>query len=1156
MSVRSAPLPGRVAATTPESSSHPRTAVYRSLRDGTEVVGADLARAELMKAKTQANSVKDEWHIGPLATVTKLVSELKYDQWSKATFVNASVVVILESVLVLGWHYTESEEVGQTVLSKLHRETEAFHIVMSIAFLIGLPTFFIMDRVMFGTKPFYRASFCWTGSVLLIAFHPTAMGGICMLMPAAMSYRAWKSKEVCKDYSRRLNPLPLIDGLIDRGRNFHERFCAKPMHPEWEFAPLNSTKYDAFSTAPDHSDGEGEDIIESAYEDYLVNKNLPGGDAAYDVTVTMPGRGPPVVATKLCFAKQTDVGALPAGAEGVIYVGSDPTKAWCIRRKKVDKGHGITQDATGAVGASDGGIAAAFRKQIANDAIGKVVVFLVWMTINTLLFIEAFKRTERKIIDLDLGLHIRAAPTAKGMGAVLNFNCSLIAVPVLSQVLRYLHQAKVASVDRNGYVTYGKNIDHYFPIGKNITFHRKIAWFTMLAAAVHTVAHFINYGSAARATYVVFPHLDGVWITGVIIIVCMVVMYAAALETVRRDCFNCFWFSHHLFIVFWGCLLYHGPVFYIWSGIPLTAYFWSRYKRDQEVDCHVILQEMVLEPPDVVKITMRNEETDRRFDMWPYESGQYVRINCPFIAPLEWHPFTISSAPESGTLTCHIKVTRPGGFTGKLKKFMDALNVNGHRIFALYNSQQTSLGTTYAKVIEQPLLRIDGPHSAPCQHISEYEHSILFGAGVGLTPFSSALCSIVDHRWLRGRDPKNVYLYWSFRMSEFSMYQWFVKLLSTVRARYLGKRLTDRQFFDVNLKIFLYSTRGFKDGQKEKVISTMKQAKVYEGYSRADPVVMTVVRNDPPLGTRKKEFQLNVYEGDTVELIGSCKLEGVNSWQKVDKRPTMLNSEKFPLLQRVKVDDNESGAKFYVNGKETGSLPYSPVGYAILEDKGDFFTVENPCDTILPPQSPAYKRVAAANMPAKFDVLVPEKNVEKCRYYHQDGDGDDVSNVEILVSSGAKEQGKKRGHARVGWVNSAALELEEVEAVPLRVPPRHECFHIETGRPNYDKIFESVKEWHQHSPNEFVGASAFLLCAAAYRALASLTYACTTFVRLRRCLLLRTYGQAAPRSLQEALCSRGAHCTLRPVFATVRSAFAARAHRLLSVARSRRTLRM
>merc|ERR1711871_531276 len=792
--------------------------------------------------------------------------------------------------------------------------------------------------------------------------------------------------------------------------------------------------------------------------------------------ITVPERGKPVECNKLSFAKTTDVGALPKGADGVLYDSRKPSIAYSVRRKMSNKhgdAHQVPQDATEAQRSHDGGLGGYFRKKVAADECGKMMVFLVWMTINTLLFIEAFKRTESKIIDLDLGLHIPAAPTAKGMGAVLNFNCALIAVPVLSQVLRYLHKAKVASVDRNGYVTYGKNLDHYIPIGKNITFHRKIAWLTMLAAATHTVAHFINYGAAARQTYVVFPHLDGVWITGVVIIVCMVVMYAAALETVRRDCFNCFWFSHHLFIVFWGRLLYHGPVFYIWSGIPITAYFWSRYKRDQEVDCHVILQEMVLEPPNVVKLTMRNEETDRRFDMWAYESGQYVRINCPFIAPLEWHPFTISSAPESGTLTLHIKVTRPGGFTGKLKKFMDALNVNGHRIFALYNSAQTQLGTTYARVIEQPLLRIDGPHSAPCQHISEYEHSILFGAGVGLTPFSSALCSIVDHRWLRGRDPKNVFLHWSFRMSEFSMYSWFVKLLSTVRARYLGKRLTDRQFFDVNLKIYLYSTRGFKGDQKEKVLSTMKEKKVFEGYSRADPVVMTAIKNDPPLGTRKKEFQLNVYEGDTVELIGTCKLEGVNSWQKVDKRP----DADF----RIKVDEKETGALYYDCKTEAskGPLPYSPVGYDVVDSKGKkiqvdgvektVLTLANPVDTILPSTSPARSRLLAAQLPKTFDVIVPEENVAGVRYFHRDGEGDDVANIEVLVSSGAKEQGKKRGHARVGWVNSDALELQEVEVEPLRVPPRHECFHVRTGRPNYDDIFSEVRSWHQHSPNDFVG---------------------------------------------------------------------------------------
>ena len=51
----------------------------------------------------------------------------------------------------------------------------------------------------------------------------------------------------------------------------------------------------------------------------------------------------------------------------------------------------------------------------------------------------------------------------------------------------------------------------------------------------------------------------------------------------------------------------------------------------------------------------------------------------------------------------------------------------------------------------------------------------------------------------------------------------------------------------------------------------MKQVEPREGYNRLDPVPMTVIKNDPPADTRRKEFQLKVYEGDSVELIGSCE---------------------------------------------------------------------------------------------------------------------------------------------------------------------------------------------------------------------------------------------------------------------------------------------
>jgi len=40
-----------------------------------------------------------------------------------------------------------------------------------------------------------------------------------------------------------------------------------------------------------------------------------------------------------------------------------------------------------------------------------------------------------------------------------------------------------------------------------------------------------------------------------------------------------------------------------------------------------------------------------------YRAGQYCFLNCPVLSKHEWHPFTISSAPEQEYLTFHIRVS-------------------------------------------------------------------------------------------------------------------------------------------------------------------------------------------------------------------------------------------------------------------------------------------------------------------------------------------------------------------------------------------------------------------------------------------------------------------------------------------------------------------
>ena len=47
-------------------------------------------------------------------------------------------------------------------------------------------------------------------------------------------------------------------------------------------------------------------------------------------------------------------------------------------------------------------------------------------------------------------------------------------------------------------------------------------------------------------------------------------------------------------------------------------------------------------------------------------AGQYVYLHVPSLSHWQWHPFSISSAPASGTLTLHIKNMGEKTFTGRL----------------------------------------------------------------------------------------------------------------------------------------------------------------------------------------------------------------------------------------------------------------------------------------------------------------------------------------------------------------------------------------------------------------------------------------------------------------------------------------------------------
>lgn len=109
-------------------------------------------------------------------------------------------------------------------------------------------------------------------------------------------------------------------------------------------------------------------------------------------------------------------------------------------------------------------------------------------------------------------------------------------------------------------------------------------------------------------------------------------------------CCQVFYWTHLLYIPFWGLLIIHGPNFWKWfvgpgalfiliEGTRKLRFRWTGKGRS-------FISSAVLLPSRVTHLVVRKPVN---FNADP---GDYVFVKIPAIASNEWHPFTISSAPE------------------------------------------------------------------------------------------------------------------------------------------------------------------------------------------------------------------------------------------------------------------------------------------------------------------------------------------------------------------------------------------------------------------------------------------------------------------------------------------------------------------------------
>lgn len=157
----------------------------------------------------------------------------------------------------------------------------------------------------------------------------------------------------------------------------------------------------------------------------------------------------------------------------------------------------------------------------------------------------------------------------------------------------------------------------------------------------------------------------------------------------------------------------------IWIGERILREIRSRHVT--------YISKVIQHPSNVMELQIKKEKTTTR-------AGQYIFLSCPEVSYFQWHPFTLTSAPEEDYISVHIRVC--GDFTNALAK---AVGCDFGKDKEKTPAGGMVIGTNTNPPINRTLPRVmvDGPFGSASEDFLKYETILLVGAGIGVTPFAS-----------------------------------------------------------------------------------------------------------------------------------------------------------------------------------------------------------------------------------------------------------------------------------------------------------------------------------------------------------------------------------------------------------------------------------
>jgi Ca2+-binding EF-hand superfamily protein/ferredoxin-NADP reductase len=366
------------------------------------------------------------------------------------------------------------------------------------------------------------------------------------------------------------------------------------------------------------------------------------------------------------------------------------------------------------------------------------VVVALWVVANVALFAYAMWGRARSSSPISMQI-------GHALSRCIDLDGALILVPMMRRLLTRVRATWLGRV---------------LPVDDAIDFHRIVGHALFALSVAHGAAYTSAYASGHAPARLAHLFATQAGLTGGLLLVVFAVMWLFSLAFIRRTRhFELFYFTHLLYVAWLGLAIAHAPSFAAWVGVPLLGFGVEqmlRWRRRGPASAIMSCQALrsgvtrleVAKPPG-----------------FTFGPGDYAFLRIPAIARHEWHPFTMSSAPERDDLVFHARSL--GNWTGALRRL----------------AERTPAATDASEA--PPLVAyVDGPYGSPSAHVFGSRYAVLIGAGIGVTPFASVLESIV----LRGADGatrpmqlERVHFFWVNR-DQYS-FEWFGALLKELETK-------------------------------------------------------------------------------------------------------------------------------------------------------------------------------------------------------------------------------------------------------------------------------------------------------------------------------------------------------------------------------------